>query len=534
MPPEPAPPFPRRRDWTLLAAGLCMLFVFCLGSRGLNEPDEGRYALMGQAMASPGGDWWEPRLSGYAHYDKPPLLYWVTALAFRAFGCNEWAARLPPLCGAVLALLGLAWTACRLRGERVAWWAVLICGTCVQFWVIARVLSPDMLLTGWCALAVGAWAECRHRAGRWRWWLLSLAFWTLAWWTKATPALIPLAGLTAGVWLTGDRDGRRALRPALLLPAMILLGSPWYFSMLHRYPELRRFFFGRELTGRMRGRVDGRHGSIFYYLTVSALAWLPWWPLAAWVIYRERVRLFAGRGASLARAWGERLGVEGWIVLVGLPIFSLAGSKLPTYSLVLAPWAALGMARLVRRLPCGAVEYRLARLLVPTVVCAGVVLVGIFSLLRRYEAALGVNASVRPVCELLRAYGARDVEADHYWAGLEFYLGEQTVRYVVHIDAPGDNDPLPRGTEGPPVKKHQGRDEHHHERATDRGQPPLRFIDPVVWLARPPAAECWLIRFRRNKNSPFDARVKGGPHRDVTHVARIGDFDVYRLSPLPP
>ena len=70
-----------------------------------------------------------------------------TALGFRAFGFNEWAARLPPLLGAALALAGLGWAAWRLRGERVAWWAVLICGTSVQFWVLGRVLSPDMLLT---------------------------------------------------------------------------------------------------------------------------------------------------------------------------------------------------------------------------------------------------------------------------------------------------------------------------------------------------------------------------------------------------
>lgn len=286
----PASNLTSRRDWWWLATGLLALFIFGLGSRGLNEPDEGRYAIMGQAMAQPGGDWWEPRLSGYAHYDKPPLLYWVTALSFRVLGFSEWAARVPPLLGAVLALTGLAWAAWRLHGERVAWWSVLVCGTSVQFWVMGRVLSPDMLLTGWCALAVGAWAECRHRDGAWRWWGLSLTFWTLGWWTKATPALIPLAGLTVGTWLTGDRRGRRALRPGLLLPAIILLGSPWYVSMLHRYPELKSFFFGRELAGRMTGKVDGRHGTMFYYVPVSLGAWLPWWPLAAWAVWRERTQ----------------------------------------------------------------------------------------------------------------------------------------------------------------------------------------------------------------------------------------------------
>ena len=99
-----------------MAAFLAGLLCLGLGSRGLNEPDEGRYANIGMAMAAPGGDWWEPRQSGYGHYDKPPLVYWAAALSFRAFGLNEGAARLPPLFGAICALAGLGWAAVRLRG----------------------------------------------------------------------------------------------------------------------------------------------------------------------------------------------------------------------------------------------------------------------------------------------------------------------------------------------------------------------------------------------------------------------------------
>ena len=43
--------FPRPRDWWLLAAALGVLFTICLGSRGLNDPDEGRYANIAMAMA---------------------------------------------------------------------------------------------------------------------------------------------------------------------------------------------------------------------------------------------------------------------------------------------------------------------------------------------------------------------------------------------------------------------------------------------------------------------------------------------------
>ncbi len=493
--------FPCRRDGWLLAAGLCLLFVFSLGSRGLNEPDEGRYANIARAMAEPGGDWWEPRESGFAHYDKPPLIYWATALSFRVFGYNEWAARVPSCAGAALTLLGLAWAATRLYDARVAWWAVLVCGTSVQFWAVGRLLTPDMLMTGWCTLAIAAWAECRRWQGAWRWWCVSLGFWTLAWWTKATPALIPMAGVLVGSWVTGDAAGRRALRPWLLAPAVVVLGSPWYLSMLHRYPELSPFFFKRELAGRVAGHVDGRHASRLIYVPISLGAWLPWWPVAAWRVWRGPT------GARLA-GWHRRIGVEGWTVLVGLLLFSLVNSKLPTYTVVLAPWASLLIARAVSA--AGAVEPTVKRLL-PTFGFASVALVGATILPPRIESRSGPNSSVRAVCDYLRAHDAREIDADHYWPGMEFYLPDRHIRYV------------------------QRAAENQRERATDPGRVPDAFVDPRDWLdqpgkpgAFPPASgERWLVRFRKQDWSPFDVAFARG---ETGKVATFGQFDLYHVT----
>ena len=507
-----APPkLPQKRDWLLLATGLFLLLVFCLGSRGLNEPDEGRYANIARAMAT-SGDWWEPRMSGFGHYDKPPLVYWATAASLKVFGMNEWAARLPSLLGAMLALLGLGWASWRLRGPRAAWWAVLIGGTSVQFYVLGRILSPDMLLTGWCTLAVAAWAECRHRGGAWRWWLACLGFWTLAWWTKATPALIPLAGLLAGVVATGDTAGRKALRIWLLFPSILVLGAAWFLSMMSHYPELKQFFLGRELAGRMAGRVDGRHGSKLYYLPISAAAWLPWWPLAVWCGWKRRAELRSVPGTSTARAWGVRLGIEGWIVLTGLLIFSLAASKLPTYTLTLAPWAALGMARLICRLPAPAAQKTAFHL--PAALLAGgfatAMIAGVLIIPRR-EAALGVNSSLRAICNYLQKRGAHRVHADQYWPGMEFYLGDDAVRYVAE-------------------------NKHQRERSSDPGVPPARFIDPRAWSALEtaveppgsPARDLWLVHFRKRRHSPFGALLSQALEQHTTKT--IGQFDLIHVG----
>ena len=523
-------PFPRPCDWALLGGALLVLFTVCLGTRGLNEPDEGRYGAVAFAMAAPGGDWWEPRMSGWGHYDKPPLIYWATAASFRLFGVHEWTARLPSLAGAALTLAGLGWAAGRLRGPRVAWWAVLVCGTSLQFWLLGRVLSPDMLLCGWCTLAVAAWAECRRRGGAWGFWLLSLLCWTLAWWTKATCALIPLAGLAVGISVARDQAGRRALRLPWLLPLLVALGSPWYVSMLWRYPDLRAFFFVRELAGRVAGNVNGRHGSPIYYLPVSLAGWLPWWPVAVWRWSRGRMRFPTGGWSVVARHWSGRLGEEGWIVAVGLIVFSAISSKLPTYTLPLMPWAALTMARVISRRAEPVADRPPVRLLLPAGGFAVVAVAGLL-LSPRYETRLGINSSLRNVCRFLASHGARRVDLDHYWPSTEIYLPGTAVYYTVRDDAATLRKEAARGF----GKPHEQR---FHERPSDPGKPPNRFSEITPWPALPaddPQAaaladgEIWFVRFVPQKDSPFNAFINRAPADHPPELMlRDGDFRVYR------
>ena len=61
-----------------LAVALFFLYFFGLTRTGFLGPDEPRYAAIGQAMAQT-GDWVTPRLWGKPWFEKPPLLYWMTA-----------------------------------------------------------------------------------------------------------------------------------------------------------------------------------------------------------------------------------------------------------------------------------------------------------------------------------------------------------------------------------------------------------------------------------------------------------------------
>ena len=406
----------RAPHWLWLAGFLLVILIFQLGTRGLNEPDEGRYANIALEALETDHPWWEPQLADVGHYDKPPLTYWVSALGYRIFGVNEWGARLPSLAGACLTLAGLGWMAWRRHGAQVAWLAVIVAGTLLQIWAWARILSCDMLLTGWCTLAIAAWAETRRRGGSWAWWSLQVIFWTLAGWTKATPALVPLLGLSIFVLGPGNKEDRRALKLPWLLLSVFLLSTPWYAIILQFHPALKDFFLHRELFERMTGGISGHAGPIFYYVPWCLLGWLPWWPLALIACLRQRTKL----GLRWSR-WKDLASPGLCLVATGFCVFSLIGSKHAPYLLPFAPWAALEMARLIhadgmlRRSP---VVLSMAGL-------AAAIYLAAISLVPARESQWGLHSSLREVAAVLHRHHAAEVYSDHFWPSLEVYCGEE-------------------------------------------------------------------------------------------------------------
>src|SRR5215831_11593486 len=102
-----------RRAWLLAIPALFFLYLFGLAGVGLLSTDEPRYAAIGREMAH-SGDWVTPRLWGEPWFEKPALLYWMTASAFRFGLDNDWSPRLPV---AGLSLLFLGFFYWRLKAE---------------------------------------------------------------------------------------------------------------------------------------------------------------------------------------------------------------------------------------------------------------------------------------------------------------------------------------------------------------------------------------------------------------------------------
>ncbi len=313
-----------------------VLFFYRLGAPGLMDPDEGRYAEIAREFFVR-GDWLIPHLNLLPYLEKPPLVYWLTALGFKVFGFTEAAARLP---SAVSALGGvfLAYGLGRaLWGPGPGVLGALVLASAAGYVALGRILTLDMTFALYLNLGIGLGylALSRGQARLWPWAYLALALAVL---TKGPVALV-LAGLTWVIWVLVTPPALAG--PSVHMPwswaLLALITLPWFVYVQWVYPEFFRFFileqhFGRFLTPAIHPEP------LYYYVPVLLGLLLPWtwllpWTLAAGGRWRDPDHRFLVIWAA--------------VILV---FFSLSRGKLVPYILpALLPLALLvghGLARL--------------------------------------------------------------------------------------------------------------------------------------------------------------------------------------------
>ena len=130
----------------LIVAGTALFMImFGIGSIPLLDPDEPVYAETAREMLA-AGDFLSPRIFGNFWYDKPPMYYWLVAVAQFIFGDSEFAARFPAAlmaCGtSVMMYVGIT----RLFNERAGFWSAMILTSCVEFFYMGKAAVTDTTL----------------------------------------------------------------------------------------------------------------------------------------------------------------------------------------------------------------------------------------------------------------------------------------------------------------------------------------------------------------------------------------------------
>ncbi|NER36270.1 MAG: glycosyltransferase family 39 protein [Oscillatoria sp. SIO1A7] len=386
--------------WLLLIGSIA--FFWHLGGIGLVDETEPLFAEAARQMTVT-GDWVTPYFNGETRFDKPPLIYWLMAIAYKLVGVNEWAVRLPSALAAIALMLFVFFTLIGIGNinaqsnnsqaqnsqsknsqsnnsqsnnsqsknfqpknfhtktafRTTALLSAAMMAMNIETIAWGRIGVSDMLLTGCICSALLAfflgYAESERYAESglpqgWLppgWYLAFYILMALAVLTKG-PIGIVLPLLIIGCFLiyVGKLgEVLREIKPISGMLVFLAIAVPWYILVIAANGEnYINSFFGYHNFERFT-RVVNRHGEPWYfYFGVVLLGFAPWsvyLPLAIARLQFWKRKLWCKQPRS------KQLGlfVLFWFLAV-FGFFSIAATKLPSYVLPLMPAAAILVALL--------------------------------------------------------------------------------------------------------------------------------------------------------------------------------------------
>lgn len=316
---------------------LAIMVVVAFGAvLDVMEVDAAQYAAMSADLLRQ-DNWLTFHHRGEDYLDKPPLLFWLSALSFKLFGVHNWSYKLPSILFAFLGLFSTYRFTRLFHGVEVARKAVLMLGSSAAFILMTNDVRCDTILTGSVITAI--WAGASWMVER-RWWqLVLLAAAVASGMLVKGPmgAVAPLLALGGHVAITRQWSVLRDPRWLVVLPLVALALVPMCIGLYEQFGmHGLRFYFWEQSFGRITGENRWKDDSSVFYFTHEVV-----WQLLPWTLF-----VLLGVWTTLkAIVRGERLpeyiSISGaLLVLIAL---SFSQFKLPHYLYVIVPlFAVLG------------------------------------------------------------------------------------------------------------------------------------------------------------------------------------------------
>ncbi len=338
----------RTKDLILLAIAATLWFCAFIGLRPLANPDEGRYTEISREMAI-SGDYVTPRLNGVKYFEKPPLLYWLSALTFSSFGVNDFTARLWTALFATLGVVLTYLTARSLYGRSAGIVSAIVLGTSILYYVLAQVILLDMALAVTLSGALFSFIlAVREPRGRKRLglFLAFYAFMALATLTKGMIGFL-IPGAVIFLWLLLLKRWRSLVpfHPVAGVLLFLAIAAPWHvLAGMANHSDVKEldftwFYFVHEHFLRFTTKIHGRYEPWWFFLPFLVAGLFPWTFFA-----------LQSLGHSLRGGWKKRgENAEAWFLVIWIvfivAFFSKSQSKLIPYILPVVPPAAILIGR---------------------------------------------------------------------------------------------------------------------------------------------------------------------------------------------
>ena len=270
--------------------------------------DEVLYAAVAKGILVR-GDWLNLWVGTSHYWNKPPLMFWLTALAYEALGVSVFSAKLASALAGVGCCVLVHRLALRLfADERLALVAAFVLATTPRFVRNSATFRLDSGVTLFTLAAL----LCYVRAatdGRTRDWVLAGLAWGLGVMAKGVFGLTgPFVFL---IWLAVERRVAlvRSRGFALSCAVGTAVALPWH---LYQYAvwgaPFYRVYFSQQVVDRMTGRLwDGPAASYLVIMLQDDWPWLALLAIGVVVAAREAFRGDRRRLFVLAWAFGYLL-----------------------------------------------------------------------------------------------------------------------------------------------------------------------------------------------------------------------------------
>lgn len=315
------------KDVLILIALSSFVLLWGLWSGSLSSWDEATYAQIAREMLN-SHNYIDLTLVGKAWSDKPPLYMWMTVIAYKVFGVNEFSARLfSALCGigTVIVTYLLAF---KLYSRRIAIASALILLSTFHFIWAGKVAMLDSPLTFFISLSIYCFIKGEDHKAYYFFSALVLGF---AFMTKGAGAL--LMPVIIFIYMLVSKKLKILREPMLwagLITTFFIVVSWHLMAFLHYGKDFVEGYFKKHVFMRVSRAIEGHTGTMFTYFKVIANKGRPWGiavfiiaPFALWEFIRDK-----GKSRhALPFIW----------VVITISLFSMVQTKLNWYIIPIYP-----------------------------------------------------------------------------------------------------------------------------------------------------------------------------------------------------
>jgi 4-amino-4-deoxy-L-arabinose transferase-like glycosyltransferase len=328
-----------------------ILLVYCIGALSipLMDVDAAQYASISREMLEKNS--YLQLFDLNADYlDKPPMLFWLSALSMKIFGIYDWAYRIPSLLFLGIALYATFQFAKLYYNITTARLATLILASSQAFFLIAHDVRTDTMLVGWVMAAIGALAYWTVEKQNKYFYLAVIAI-AGGMMTKGPIALVVPVLCFAPEWFC-KKEWTYFFKPIYVIGIVIiaLLLFPMTWGLYQQFdlhpgkiinhrpiPSGVEFYYWTQSFGRYTGENAFKEMGYFTFLLENMFwSFLPWIFVFLWALIAKLISIIK---EGVFRPSTERISFFGFVLTY--LVLSRSQAQLPHYIFVVFPLAAV-------------------------------------------------------------------------------------------------------------------------------------------------------------------------------------------------